>query len=111
MSLESMMTDTVVIRYPVFVTDSRGNLIKDWTNATEVTTKAWITQRDTVELFGNREGTSSNWFCFLLKEIVLDNQCRIVYDAMTFEIVGKPHKAKTPEALHHIEVELKLVEG
>ncbi len=111
MSIQSLMTDNVTVENPAFTFDNRGNKVKDWDNATIIPVKAWITQRSTEELQDLREGTKSDWIVFLLPEIPIDNLSRVRYGTLVFQVVGKPHNAKTPEGPHHLEVDLELVEG
>lgn len=111
MSLASLMTQTIEIISPALTTDSRGNQIKDWNNAISVTTKAWITKKNSTELDDHREGSSSLWICFLSKEESIDRLDRIRYGLLLLEVKGRPHLAMRPDELHHIEVDLSLVEG
>lgn len=115
MSIESMMTDDVDIITPGYKTDSRNNRVEDWTIATEVSSKGWMSQTNASapddELGSSREGTITEWRLFLPLGKVLDNHCRIRYLGTLFEIVGAPHYAKTPASFHHIEVPLRQVVG
>lgn len=115
MSLESLMTDTVEILTPVITVDNRGNQVRNWDAATSFQTKAWITQRGAIELTDHREGSSSDWICFLKKEVSIDSLKRIRYnngaEVLVFKVLGRPQDAKTPQGKHHWEVDLELVEG
>ena len=115
MSIQSMMTDDVTIITPNYVTDSRNNKAKNWVGAAEVAEKGWMAQTNASasfdELSPNREGTLTEWRLFLRSSAIIDNRCRVRYLGDLFDVVGLPHKAKTPQGFHHIEVPLRLVVG
>lgn len=116
MSIANFLVHDVILQYPAFVTDNRGNQVKDWSNATSLVTKAWMAQTSegaggVSEIVPQREGTSSEWRCFLASGTTITNLDRILYAGMTFEVVGHPRLAMTPTGEHHVEVPLRLVEG
>lgn len=112
MSLQSLCTDDVTIVSPVFVTDQYGDTIKDWSTATRVLTKGWMAHGATNELEGNRETDISIWRLYIANpSITIKAQDRVEFDGYTFEVQGKPIKAKKPSSIHHIEAILRLVEG
>lgn len=113
--METFFVDDITIITPAIGTDTRGAAKYVWTNATEVNKKGWMAQSNASavedDLRPNRDGTSTTWRLFIPKESVLDNRCRIRYLGDLYEVVGRPHMAKTPAGNHHLEVPLKLVEG
>lgn len=115
MSIETMMSDTVYVITPTMSTDSRGAASKSWVGAPEVASRAWMAQTNASspddELTPNREGTLTEWRCFLPYPTTLDNRCRIRYLGDLYEVVGEVHIAKTTSGPHHLEVPLKKCKG
>lgn len=112
MSLLSMMTDSVTIVKPAYITDEFGDTIKDWTTATRINTKGWMSHGSTTEINGGQETSITVWRVYLKDNANVNRFDRIEYDGDTFEIQGKPIKAKRPgSTTHHIECTLNLIEG
>ena len=110
MALADLMTAEVVIVTPTYG-DDNGDTVKLWDDAAESTEYVWITQRTATEALGNREQQVSGWFIVADLDAPLTADARVRFEGRTFEVVGHPKTARTPEGPHHIEAELREVTG
>jgi hypothetical protein len=105
------MVRNATIVTPGVTTDRYNNASKNWTAATRTPVKAWISQRNRAEVLGNREAQLSDWIAYLPAGTEIDGGDRIEWESLTFEIDGPPNPAWSPRGPHHVEVQLRLVEG
>lgn len=111
MSLQALMVHDVTIVHAGTSTDRYGNIVKDWSTATTKVSKGWITQTAASEDVTDREAEIGTWTLFLPAETVVTGRDRVTWDGLTFEVVAPPRKAWTPRGEHHIEAQLRIVEG
>lgn len=105
------MVTPVTIRRAGAATDRYGDTPPDWTAASDVATTGWLTQLDDGEDFTNRDAYTSTWRLFLRPGETIAAGDRVIADGATFEVDGPPQRARTREAVHHIEATLRAVEG
>lgn len=111
MTLEALMVHDVTIVRSAEVDDRYGDTVADWSAADRVESKAWVSQRNTVEAVEHREGLVSSWVVYLPPDVDIGGRDRIEWGDLTFEVVGAPLPAYTPRGLHHYEVVMQVVEG
>lgn len=90
----------------------------DWDNATRSTVVGWLNARQPSDLAlanrdesGHRDIDVSYWEGFLPAGTDIDAQDRVEAFGMSFEVIGHPRPAFTPERTSHLEFLLKVVEG
>lgn len=119
MSYASTLVHDITIVRPGTTTDRYGNVTKDWTTATRRTVKGWVSQQGsignpaTLEDLKGREAQVSNWILYLLPDEDVNGFDRIEWEGITFEAEGPINPAWSPrlKRRHHIEIQLKVVEG
>lgn len=112
MSLAALMVRDITILRAVTSTDRYGNVQADnWTHATTTATKAWVSQRFEGEELDGRNAQIRDWVAFLPAGTVIDGGDRVRCDGMTFEVIGPPHRAWRPSGEHHVEAQLRAVQG
>jgi hypothetical protein len=106
------MVHDVTVVHAGTTTDRYGNTVKDWTTASSSSTRGWVSRSSTVELTdGGREGQMSGWIAYLPVDTVVAGGDRVTWNGVTFEVDGPPNQAWTPRGPHHIEAQLRVVEG
>jgi head-tail adaptor len=110
-SLLTLMCHEVTILRAGSTTNRYEETAKDWTSPRRRTSRARIAQRSSVEDNDGREARSTGWVCYLPPDTDILALDRIVWDGVTYEVKGAPHRAYDRRQLHHVEVELELVEG
>ena len=111
MSLQSLLVHDVTVVTPGSTTDRYGNTVADWATSTSTTVKGWITQSSGTENEDGRDAQIGEWRLFLPAGTVVDGHARVEWGGITFEVVGPPERAWTPRGEHHVEVQLRVVEG
>lgn len=111
MSLAGLMTYTVtILRRSTSTQDEYGDPVSTYTTAG--TTPAWIEQTGTREQLIGENRVLSDWLLILPVGTVLAPYDRILHDGKTFEVVGEPALAASPNAAsRHVEAPLRIVEG
>jgi hypothetical protein len=92
-------------------TNRYGGSDRDWSAASSVTVKGWISQRSTTEDFDGRDAQIDQWILFLHPDDTITAENRVSWSGITFEVDGRPNPAWTPRGLHHQEVPLRVVAG
>ncbi len=97
-------------------TDRYGNTVKNWAAASSDELFGWVTQTGSSEIGDQREGQVSTWRAFMPAGTDIAGADRVVWvgeDAdTTFEVVGPPARPWAPRSgEHHVEVDLRVVEG
>jgi len=112
-SLVSLMVhDVTLVR--AGTTESRyGDDVKSWGDATRTTSKGWVSQRDRSEDLDSREAQVTGWVLFLPAGTDITGLDRVEWEDLTFEVDGPTNPAWSPRlnAVHHIEINLRRVEG
>lgn len=113
MTLRDLMVRDVTIRRAGTTTDRYGNLLPDWTTATETTTTGWLGVQTRSEEGGTRIGALIQGGTLVLDDLTLDvaGGDRVDIDGITFEVDGPPLTAWTPRGAHHLEVTVRAVTG
>jgi hypothetical protein len=111
MAIDHFMITPVTIVHPGTLTDRYGDTRPDWAAATETETTAWLTQLEVSEQLLRRDAEVADHRLFVRPDVTVAAGDRVVGDGLTFEVVGPPHKARTPTAVHHIEAMLRSVVG
>lgn len=111
MSLQSLLVHDVTVVTPGSTTDRYGNLVPDWAASTSTTVKGWISQSSGSEDENGRDAQIGEWTLFLPAGVEIDGRARVAWSGVTFEVVGPPRRAWTPRGEHHVEVQLRVVEG
>lgn len=108
MSLDSLMVHTVTVRSPTYATDDYGNQAKVWGDGTA--TRAWVSQRSSVEITADRETAISQWVVYLPATVVITADDRVEWGDYVFEVDGNPLPAWTPRGHHHTEAALVVAQ-
>lgn len=105
------MTQALTINHRALgVADQYGN--PGIVTTSTSTTKGWLTQIAASELTENRDTALSDWELSLPKDQLLDANDQIVDDiGRTFEVVGTPNVARTPQRISHIVVRCRYISG
>ena len=107
--------DGVVIVRAATTTDRYGNTVSDWEDTTRTTVDGWVAQTGTDEGVGDRQHVTSTWAVFLPAGTDLEPGDRVEWQGDTFEVHGRPNRARragrTRGGVHHVEAELRTVEG
>lgn len=114
MSLEALMTMSVVIVHPTTTTNRYGSAEITWASASRTNSKAWIAQRNAREELDHRDAELSDWIAYLPPTTTVRARDRIEWSdgSLTFEVTGPPNPAHRPgTGVHHFEVPLRVVEG
>lgn len=101
----------VTILRPATSTDRYGNVIPDWTGATSTAVDAWISQRASTEAEAGRDTVATTLGMFVDADVDIEAGDRVVVDGETWEVDGRPLRARTPRGVHHLEVGLRTVTG
>lgn len=105
------LVHTVTIVHPGSTTDRYDNDVDDWTTATRTEAAAWVQQRSTGEDRGGRQAVITGWKCFFAADAEVTARDRIEWDGRAFEVDGEPYAPSTPDGPHHVECQLKAVDG
>ena len=111
MSFATLLVQPVDVITPGARTDAYGDTTIDWTTATESATNGWLAQLSSIEDLDGRDGTSSTLTLSLPADTVIDAQCRVRIAGRVYEVDNEPLRAWTPRGVHHIECQLKVVDG
>jgi hypothetical protein len=112
MSLRTLLVHDIAILRPALGSNRYGDASKDWGTASETDTVGWIARRNESEdRAEGREAQISEWVLYLDAGADIQGGDRVVWGTTTFEVDGPPNPARTPRGVHHIEANLRLVEG
>lgn len=111
MSFTSFMVHDFTILRPTTTTGRGSDVVKVWSDATETETAGWFNQTATSDLDASRDGEQSDWMLSVEPALDIRKGDRVVWDDMTFEVVGHPWKVWAKTHHHHTEVRLNVVEG
>ena len=96
-------------------TDAYGNTIDNWSSSTSVETVGWVTDRGVpgspAENTRDRDQQTRLWKLYVPADTDITGHDRVVWYTLTFEVIGPPVRAWTPRGEHHVEADLRLVEG
>ena len=112
MSLRGLLVHDVIILRPALGTSRYGDARKDWVTSTEIETSGWVARRsESEDRSEGREAQVSEWVLYLDADADIQAGDRVVWESTTFEVDGPPNHAHTPRGEHHVEADLRLVEG
>lgn len=111
MTFPTLLVHDVTILTAAEEIDRYGNTVKDWTAATSVVTKGWVSQRTQTEERERREAQVSDWILFLEPDETITGENRVSWAGITFEVDGPANPAWSPRGAHHLEVPLRVVAG
>lgn len=111
MSLAALLVRPVTIVHPVVAEDRNGARQVSWSGATTTTSRGWLSQVDASEDIVHRDGELTRWVLFLPAGTDITAQDRVTIDGATFEVDAPPHPAWSPRGEHHLEVQLRRMEG
>lgn len=110
MSLAGLLCHEVTIVRPTVTEDRYGDLVKQPTGRSW-RTLARVVQMSRTEDHDGREARVTDWLLYLSAGDDIDALDRVVWNGMTFEVVGVPNRAPDRRTEHHVEANLNLVEG
>jgi hypothetical protein len=115
MSLATLMVHDVTVVHAGMVVDPYGET-KDWAAATRTAVRGWVSRRSQLEdRTGGREAQVSEWVAYLPAGTAITGGDRVEWSGLpagtSFEVDGPPLPAATPRGPHHIEAQLRVVEG
>lgn len=104
-------TPVTILRAPP-VEDRYGNQAPDWENADETDTTGWKWQQSSGEttIEGRDASTTIEMLALPAGADIVDTD-RVRIGADVYDVNGRPDRLSTPRGEHHIEVNLKLVDG
>lgn len=116
---KSKLPGTVTVIRAIRETDRYGNTVYDWAAADRTEYVAWVEQRiapaagTQSEHVTDRNAQASLWLLIVPPDADIDGRDRVEYDGRTFEVIGPPWTVKTrrTSAAHHIEANLRWLEG
>jgi len=107
-----LFTRDVSILAAAETTSRYGDTVKDWDNATTTSAKGWLSITSTTELAEDgREAQVTRTVLSLPAGTAIAGADRVTIDGATYEVDGNPITAYTPRGAHHIEANLRRVEG
>ncbi|MEU0675476.1 hypothetical protein ABZ330_21795 [Streptomyces sp. NPDC006172] len=112
-----MLPHLVDVEHPGSTTDRYGNSVADWSASTHAEVAAWMQQNTGAEDADQREALIGEWL-MICNPVAVDGtpltvhgSARVHWGELTFEVIGPPGPAYTPDEVHHYEIRLKTVEG
>jgi hypothetical protein len=105
-----LVQDIVLVRAGTS-TNRYGTVEKDWSTATRVTVKGWVSRSSQSEDATRREAQISQWVGYFPESTDVVGGDRVEWDGVVFEVDGPPFRAWTPRGEHHVEAPLRVVEG
>lgn len=110
MSLESLLTQTVtVLDRSEGAVDDYGNPVVTFSSGTDYLAR--LEQTAGTEITSGRETLVADWTLYLPPDAEIHGGSRVLADGVTFEVIGPPAKQRTPRGVHHIQANLRHVEG
>lgn len=112
MSLRGLLVHDIVILRPALGTSRYGDASKDWVTATSTETNGWVARRNESEdRTQGREAQVSEWALYVDVDADIQAGDRVMWGTVVFEVDGPPNRAHSPRGEHHVEANLRLVEG
>lgn len=110
--IDHLLTETVQLRRRAAdgARDRHGNAAR--TFDADVDSPARVERERGQDLRDGRDATLQTWRIFLPAGTDLEARDRVVVDGTVFEVDGPPERHRTPTGgEHHVEAQLRLVEG
>lgn len=111
MSIEAFFVHDITVRRAAEVAGRGADTVADWANGSETTINGWIAQQSRSDSRTNRGGDVSGWLLQAPGTTDIRPGDRLEWKGFTFDVEGRPNPAWTPKGEHHVEVNLRLVEG
>lgn len=115
--IETLFVHDLELLAPVDATNRYGDVTHtSWVDVGPIV-KGWISQRDASEDRSNREAEIGQWAVFLPAWAGLTSKHRVRWldpttgELRTFDVIGPVNPAHTPSGPHHIEANLRQVNG
>ncbi len=107
-----MVHDVTLVRSGS-ATSRYGDSVRDWSTAARTESRGWVAQRDRTEVVDGREAQVHGHVVYLPAGTDVTGLDRVEWDGLTFEVTGPPNRAWSAlkRAEHHIELDVRLVEG
>lgn len=107
-----LLPHTVTRVRPSTSTDGHGNTVYNYSSpASSTSITAWLQQEKPSEpISDGRQPLIREWL-MITNESDINGHDRITFGTLTFEVDGPAGPSYTPAGLHHLEVNLRLVEG
>lgn len=113
--LRRLLTERVAVLAPTRAQGTYGDETITYPDVADVEpVPAYLQQTDGTEVTTGRDTQVSDWLLYLLPDVQLSGDCRIVRlsDGVTFEVLGPPAVQTHPRTgPHHIEARLVTYEG
>jgi head-tail adaptor len=111
MSLASLLSEQVIVIHPGVATDAYGNPVPSWASgAASGMVPAAVQQSGGAEQTTDRDTPVSDWLLVVPADTDLSAYDRVLWQDLTFEVVGRPAPWSTPRGPHHLEARLRLIE-
>ena len=111
MSLAILLSEQVIVIHPAAATDEYGNPVAGWaTGAASGMVPAAIQQIGRDEQTLDRDTPASDWLLVVPADTELSAYDRVLWQALTFEVVGRPAPWSSLRGPHHLEARLRLIE-
>lgn len=111
MSLAGLLCHEVTIVRPSTTTDRYGDAVKSATAGRRWTTAARVAQQSRIEDHDGREARVTDWLVYLPAGTDIVATDRLLWGVFVFEVIGVPNRAPDRRTEHHVECDLRLVEG
>lgn len=115
--IESLFVHKLDVILPTVTEDRYGDTVVDWDTPLIRRIRGWVAQNATDENRANRLADIGQWVAFVPADAPVGGQFRIRWLDPTFNVtrtfdhVGPPIPAHTPNGPHHIEIQLTEVSG
>lgn len=108
-----MLVRDVTILRPAAFTDRYGDSIPDPDSATSTEVLGWLSQTSATEPTGPGRAlvTLTTEILFLPSGTDIEAHDRVEIDGQLYEVDGVPQSAWSPRGEHHIEANLRRVDG
>lgn len=112
MSFQGLLVRQAVVAIPGESTDRYGSRHPDWDTATYIEEQCWLDQRSSTENRDDgRDAVIVDAVYYAEATSAITEFARVAIDGTTYEVIGRPRAAWTPAGAHHIEADLRAVEG
>jgi len=111
MTFRTLMIHEIDVVKPGRKTSRAGDEVFDWSNPVRTATDAWVTWVRSTEDENLRDTSKARVQIFLQPGVDVENEDRIEWSGMVFDVVGPPQMRHTNRGEHHLEVEGRLVNG
>lgn len=119
MTIEGLFVHLLRVCRAGTTVDRYGNTVKDWAADDWEEYRGWVSQASAAEIGDQREGQVSDWRLFLPTGTPISGGDRVEWigetpgsEDITFEVIGPPSRPWRPgSGEHHVEADLRVVEG